>query len=45
MPEDKVDITRFPEGPQEIMKHMDYIEDDDEKMALILSFAYAVLFQ
>ena len=39
-----VDITKYPEGPDEIMKYMDYMEDDEEKMALIISFVYAALF-
>lgn len=34
-----IDITKFDEGPKEIIKYMDYMPDDDEKrMALLMSF-------
>lgn len=35
-----VDITRYPEGPQEIIKYMDYLETDEERMAVLWSFVY-----
>lgn len=34
-----VDITKFEEGPKEIIKYMDYMPDDDTKrMELLMSF-------
>lgn len=35
-----IDITKFPEGPQEIMKYMDYAENDAEKAAIFWGFVY-----
>ena len=34
-----VDITKYPEGPNEVIKHMDYLETDEERMATLMLFA------
>ncbi len=37
--EKKVDITKFPEGPEEVVKYMDYMPDDhDARMALLMQY-------
>lgn len=34
---EKMDLSKFPEGPQEIIKYLDFLPDDDEKrMAFLL---------
>lgn len=34
-----IDITKFDEGPQEIIKYMDYLPDDDEvRMNFLIAF-------
>ena len=38
-----MDITKFPEGPNEIIKYMDYMpEDDQARMDLLMSFMMKV---
>lgn len=38
--EKKIDITKYPEGPQEIIKYMDYLDTDEERMRVLWSFVY-----
>lgn len=34
-----IDITKFDQGPEEIIKYMDYMpEDKEQRMALLISF-------
>ncbi|MBO4819360.1 MAG: hypothetical protein J5528_04390 [Firmicutes bacterium] len=36
---DGFDILNFDQGPKEIIKHMDYLPDnDDERMAFLMGF-------
>lgn len=40
-----MDITKYPEGPQEIAKYMDYLPDDqDARIKFILSYVTQCLF-
>ena len=34
------DITRYPEGPQEVIKYIDWLETDEEKMAALNLFVF-----
>ncbi len=34
-----VDITKYPQGPQEIIKHMDYVPEED-RMKVLMGFIY-----
>ncbi len=39
-----VDITKWPEGPQEIIKHMGYLPvNDEERMKILLAYVANVL--
>ena len=39
-----VDISKWPEGPQEIVKHMGYLPvNDDERMKVFLAYVANVL--
>lgn len=39
-----VDITKWPEGPQEIIKHMGYLPvNDEERMKVLLAYVANVL--
>ena len=39
-----MDITKYPEGPQEIIKYMGYLaEDDDERMIYLMAYVAQVL--
>ncbi len=29
--DEKMDLTKFPEGPQEIIKYLDFLPDNDEE--------------
>lgn len=36
---DKIDITKYPEGPQAIIKHMDFMpENDAARMQLLMGY-------
>ena len=42
---DTVDITKFPEGPQEIIKYMDYLPEDEEtRLRYLMSYVIQCLF-
>lgn len=34
------DITKYPEGPQEIIRHIDWLSTDEEKMAALNVFVF-----
>lgn len=35
----QVDITKYPEGPQEVIKYMDYMpEDDGARLRLLMGY-------
>lgn len=39
-----VDITKWPEGPQEIVKHMGYLPvSDEERMKVLLDYVANIL--
>lgn len=39
-----VDITKWPEGPQEIVKHMGYLPvNDEERMKVLLDYVANIL--
>ncbi len=40
MSNEKIDITKYPEGPQEIMKYIDWVETDEEKQAALATFVF-----
>ena len=34
------DITKYPEGPKEVIKYMDWLETEEEKMAALNLFVF-----
>ena len=40
MEEKKIDITKYPKGPQAIIKAMDYLETDEERWSVFWGFVY-----
>lgn len=38
---EKVDITKYPEGPAEIVKYMDYLPEE-ERMDVLMGFIFKV---
>ncbi len=43
--EEKVDITKYPEGPQEVIKYMDYLPDDEQtRMKYLFMYVNQCLF-
>ena len=35
----EIDITKYPEGPQEVIKYMNYLPDDDAlRMNILMGF-------
>lgn len=46
MEKKQFDITKFPEGPQEIIKYMDYMPDDDaQRMGLLMTYMWLLIQQ
>ena len=40
----KVDITKYPEGPEEIVRHMGYLPvNDEERMKVLMAYLANVL--
>lgn len=37
---EKMDLSKFPEGPQEIIKYLDFLPDDEEERMNYLLGAY-----
>lgn len=35
----EIDITKYPQGPQEIVKYMDYLPEE-ERMGVLMGFIY-----
>lgn len=43
-PDETVDITKYPEGPMEIVKHMGYLPvNNDERMKDVMAYLANVL--
>lgn len=41
-----VDITKYPEGIMEIIKHMDYLPDDDEaRINFVMGFVLTAMIE
>lgn len=39
MDQNTVDLTKYPEGPEEIIRHMDYMPDDDNaRLQLLMGY-------
>lgn len=35
----KIDISKYPEGPMEVVKHMGYLaENDEERMKILMAY-------
>lgn len=40
----KVDITKYPEGPQAVIRYMDYMpEDDNARMSLLMQYVLTAI--